>query len=261
MHDVLNDLGKSIQNFLKKALPSCDTQWWENCVLSKLTFQQHRIVNEKGITSLDGLDLAGLLRVLDQNWREINSDKRLPFEARNWLKESQNIRNRWAHLPSDGLLPEDIYRDLDTVYRLLNVLGSDSSVIARVKEERNNALSHPNKDRKVAPNQNTQSTQSYADITKGAVVRLIARPEQTGAVVDILQGEGETRYQVFHDGVIATYYKSQIEISAPNLEYLKVSPNSLHAALTAMQLRHPSTNISIPYLHHALTSYPTNLGL
>jgi hypothetical protein len=110
MHNILNDLAQSIQNFLENSLPSCDSQWWANCVFARLTFQQRRIAEENNMRSLGDLDLAGLLRVLDQNWHEINAAQRLPFEARNWLKESQSIRNRWAHLPPGGLDLEDCYR-------------------------------------------------------------------------------------------------------------------------------------------------------
>ena len=105
MYDVLNDLGRNIQQFLEAVLPSCDRQWWDNSVLAHLTFQQRRVVEGKRITSLMELDLACLLRVLDQNWHDINASRRLPFEARNWLKEAQSIRNRWAHLPPGGLKP------------------------------------------------------------------------------------------------------------------------------------------------------------
>ena len=136
MYDVLNDLGRNIQQFLEAVLPSCDAQWWDNCVLAHLTFQQRRVVDEKGLTSLTELDLAGLLRVLDQNWYDVNASRRLPFEARNWLKEAQSIRNRWAHLPPGGLNPDDRYRDLDTVWRLMTALGADDSSIARVRTAR-----------------------------------------------------------------------------------------------------------------------------
>jgi len=40
---------------------------------------------------LESLDLAGLLRVLDQNWHDIDPSRRLSYEARNWLKEAQTI--------------------------------------------------------------------------------------------------------------------------------------------------------------------------
>jgi len=240
MHDVLNDLGRSTQQFLEAVLPSCDAKWWDNCVLAHLTFQQRRAVDEKGLTSLTELDLAGLLRVLDRNWYDINAVRRLPFEARNWLKEAQSIRNRWAHLPPGGLNPDDRYRDLDTVWRLMTALGADDSSISRVRTARDEALSTVNRSHEVAPASIPHG--SAAAIAKGDVVRLKARPDHTGAVIDILEGGGETRYLVFHDGTVSTYYTSQVELATPTTTHLDVDPSALHAALTALQLRHPSTN-------------------
>ena len=240
MYDTLNDLGKIIQQFLEAVLPACDKQWWDKCVLANLTFQQRRIVEEKGLTSLSELDLAGLLRVLDQNWHDINASSRLPFEARNWLKEAQSIRNRWAHLPPGGLSPEDRYRDLDTVLRLITALGASDSSIAKVRKSRDETMSTVNQSREVTPAPTPH--RSAATIAIGDIVRLKARPDHTGAVIDILEGGGETRYVVFHDGSVSTYYAPQVELSTPKPTHLRVDPSALHAALTALQLRHPSTS-------------------
>lgn len=240
MHGELDELGKAVRDFLYAVLPSINQKWWDNCVLGYLTFQQRRVVNEKGLTSLTDLDLAGLLRVLDQNWHDIKASRTLPFEARNWLKEAQSIRNRWAHLPPGGLNPEDRYRDLDTVWRLMTVIGADDSSIARVRTARDEVFSTVNRSHEATPAPNLREAATV--IAKGDVVRLKARPDHTGAVIDILEGGGETRYLVFHDGKVSTYYASQVELAAPTPTHLSVDPSALHAALTALQLRHPSTS-------------------
>lgn len=241
MYDVLNDLGKNIQQFLEKVLPLCDQQWWDNCVHAKLTFPQQRNVEEKGLTSLMDLDLAALLRVLDKNWQEINTVHRLPFEARNWVKESQGIRNRWAHLPPGGLNAEDRYRDLDTVARLMSAIGVNEISVNRVREARDQVLpgGKPNKeDEPSVPKERA----AKCGISKGDIVRLKACPDQTGAVIDVIEGETEFRFLVFNDGSISTYYASQIERVESTQKHHGVDPNALHAALTAIQLRHPSTS-------------------
>ncbi|MFA5684651.1 MAG: SNF2-related protein [Lysobacteraceae bacterium] len=239
MYDVLNDLGRITQQFLEAVLPALDNQWWDNRVLSRLTFQQQRVVEENGITSLNELDLAGLLRVLDQNWYDINAPRRLPFEARNWLKEAQSIRNRWAHLPPSGLKQEDRYRDLDTVWRLMAALGADESALTRARIARDEALNTTTRNHEASPASRSQGTNS--SIAIGTVVRLKARPDHTGAVINVLEGGDEARYLVFHDGTVSTYYASQIEPATPASQHLSVDAKGLHAALTALQLRHPST--------------------
>ncbi len=242
MYDALNDLCQIAQQFLQSTLPSSGDQWWENGVIAQLTYQQQRIADEKGITSLNELDLAALLRVLDQNWREINQTKRLPLEARNWLKESQNIRNRWAHLPPGGLDHADVYRDLDTIYRLMSALDANDSSISRVQLAREEALNQIAGNRVITTKPAPPSFKG--NVNKGDMVRLLAQPDCIGAVIAVLEGSGELRYQVFHDGGVFTYYASQIENfdgSGSVNNRFSVSPDSLHAALSALQLRHPST--------------------
>lgn len=240
MHQALDDLGRNLQQFLEGVLSSCDQDWWNSCVLAHLTFQQRRNAEGRGIDSLRDLDLDDLLRVFDRNWYEINAVRKLPSEARNWLKETQAIRNRWAHLPPGGPGPEDLYRDLDTVLRLMAAIGVDDDSIARARAARDEALG------KINPVQASQSPttapETRAVIAKGDVVRLKAQPDHTGAVVDIVEGGGETRYLVFYDGAVSTYYASQIEPVTRTPRQQSVDPGALHAALTALQLRHPSTS-------------------
>ena len=75
----------------------------------------------------------------------------------------------------------------------------------------------------------------------GQLVRLKARPATTGVIVARLPSDPEARYQVFHDGSLTTYYASQIEPATLPEARPSVTPAALHAALTALQLRHPST--------------------
>jgi len=43
--------------------------------------------------------------------------------CRTWIKELQTVRNKWAHL-SAGTMPDgEMYRDADTLGRLLTTIG------------------------------------------------------------------------------------------------------------------------------------------
>lgn len=93
MNELLQASTGAICNMLQAWLPKLGDDWWKDCVVQRLTFQQQRSVEDRRISSLAGLDLAALLRVLDQNWHEIAAIHRLPREARTWLKELQGARN------------------------------------------------------------------------------------------------------------------------------------------------------------------------
>ena len=240
MHQILGDVAGEIAAVLQRELPQLGQDWWQSNVVDRLSIQQQRLVNERRVDSLFGLDLAGLLRVFDSNWNPIGYRLNLDQQERNWLKEAHGIRNRWAHLPPGGLRSEDAYRDIDTICRLLGALGADQAVLDRALTERGRVLEmlvpRP-KDKKVA----LQKGQSQGGICQGTVVRLRARPEITGAVLDVLPGDPETRFTVFHGGEVATYYESQVEPINLRPVRKSVEPEALHAALTATQLRHPST--------------------
>ena len=111
MSDVqkfLRELGQSLSDFLEQELPRITgTTWWERSVLSVLTSMQLDNVKRRQITGLRGLDPAALLRVLDQNWYEISRSKSLPWEVRNFIKETYSIRNRWAHAATHPAPEED----------------------------------------------------------------------------------------------------------------------------------------------------------
>lgn len=240
MHQILGEAAAAIVTVLQRELPQLGEDWWQSNVVDRLSIQQQRLVNERRVDSLPGLDLAGLLRVFDQNWNPLGYRLNLDQQARNWLKEAQGIRNRWAHLPPGGLRSEDAYRDIDTLYRLLGVLGADQATLDRAQAERGRVLEElaPRpKDKEV----DLQTGQPQGGISKGTVVRLRARPDITGAVLDVLPGDPEARYTVFHGGEVATYYESQVEPIVLMPVRKSVGPDALHAALTATQLRHPST--------------------
>ncbi len=76
----------------------------------------------------------------------------------------------------------------------------------------------------------------------GDMVRLKVKPATIGAIIAHQPGDPEDRYQVFHDGAITTYYTSQIEPVTTTPVRASVAPAALHAALSALQLRHPSTS-------------------
>jgi len=96
---LLGEVAKQLTLFLEKVLPTLFEDWWKEAVLNGLSFQQRRRTEQHGLGSLGSLDLAALLRVLDQNWYQISNKLGLTSEARHFVKEMQTIRNRWRMQP------------------------------------------------------------------------------------------------------------------------------------------------------------------
>ena len=239
---ILDVLTKQLACVLKRTLPKISASWWDSRVLDKLTFQQQSMARLEKLSSLDQLDLAALLRVVDQNWYELSQQLDLDKSARNWLKEAQTIRNRWAHVPAGGLDKETQYRDLDTIERLLQAFGANQDALNNLREAKKVLLNELNKGKNTTSQLQPAIVETETLFKSGDIVRLKAQPAKTGAVISSSPNKPENSYTIFHDGNTAIYYESQLERVAVPKQRIQVSPDDLHAAMTALQLRHPNTS-------------------
>jgi hypothetical protein len=129
MLSLLHATVPSLREFLEKHLPQVSKNWWDDCVYNKLTMMQREIVDRKNIRSLSELDFAALLRIVDQNWFSLSNNAALGPEVRSWVKELQTIRNKWAHMSEQNINKDDLYRDLDTLQRVLVAMKIQESIL------------------------------------------------------------------------------------------------------------------------------------
>ena len=244
MNNLLKQTAESLCRALEELLPPLSDTWWESCVEAKLSFQQRQRVRQRGISRLDQLDLSALIRLVDQNWYELADLNNWPYESRNFVKEMQTVRNRWAHSEVTAPPREDVYRDLDTLHRFLALVCPEAELTGLVAHEKKQFLTERSERKQQLSKSN--STQ----FSPGDVVRLVANPDKSGAVTSVHPVGQETRYQVFIDGKVGSFYESQLEVAETTAEKDWVIPlQEFHARLTALQLLHPS--ISKLYSLHA----------
>lgn len=247
--EILRIVAKQLTTWLKKNLSSLDEGWWESLVLPVLSYQQKQRVDRKNISGLDGLDLAALLRVFDQNWYQIAQIFNFSTQDRHYVKEMQTIRNRWAHIDTQDFNPEDVYRDIDTLQRFLKMLTVDDGVLSEVKQFKNSVLAIPTPPltppeesegikTKKPDSQNT--TISDDDINVGSIVALKSDPSKQGAVVEIEGQTPDSRCKIFLNGKLQPFYVSQIQLVVQEETKNIVSLPELHSLLTCLQIRHPS---------------------
>lgn len=233
-----------LADFLVETLPTLCDDWWDKTVISNLSFPQRRRVEQQKITSLDGLDLAGLLRALDQNWYQISNSHDLSFESRHFVKEMQTVRNRWAHPDTNGFASDDIYRDLDTLQRFAVVINADKNLIHDVKEVKKNLLAVGGQSQVTDEPEVTSPTSvevgHAADFKPGQIVFLKSDPSMRGAVISVEPGKTEDRVMVFIDGAIQMFYASQLELeNQTKPQEVSVLCHRFHSTLTALQIRYP----------------------
>ena len=211
---LLSEVAKYLALFLERELPPLFEDWWNQAVVNNLSFQQRRRMEQRGIASLGALDLAALLRVLDQNWYQVSNKLGLTSESRHFVKEMQTIRNRWAHATTEGFPLDDIYRDLDTLQRFAVVIEANETLIQEVRSLKTALLTteteSPEKTDAAALRSSLTPNENGAEFELGQIVCVRSDPSIRGAVISVLLGKPENRFKVFVGGKTQTYYASQL---------------------------------------------------
>jgi ATP-dependent helicase HepA len=241
MAKLLTEAARHPALFLEKMLPSLFEDWWKQAVFNSLSFQQRRRMEQDNIGSLATLDLAALLRVIDQNWYQISNKLGLTSEARHFVKEMQTVRNRWAHAGTEGFPVEDVYRDLDTLQRFVAVINGNECLLQEIRSTKTSLLATEITiiDADAIGEQARKSKESSADFSPGQIVSLKSNPSIKGAVVAVLPGKPENRFKVFVANETQTYYASQLQAEDLRDDAESLPCEQFHAYLTALQIRYP----------------------
>jgi hypothetical protein len=102
--------------------------WWQQGILGVLRNEQIENLPSRGdwSTCVDSLDIARSLILIDLHWNNIFRFQ-LSKEERNWVKELITTRNKWAHKGGGDFPPDDTWRALDTMARLLEHLDAEAT--------------------------------------------------------------------------------------------------------------------------------------
>ncbi len=247
MRELLQDSAAALAAYLERYLSPLADDWWSRYVLPSLSFHQRRIAEEGGSGSLRDLDLAGLLRVTDRNWRSLTSRSPLEDDARSWVKELQAIRNRWAHLPAGGLPDAEQYRDADTLYRFLEAIVADQELRDRVEKEREAARDRM-PSREVKPAEPLSDPSRVAETgppsdghyRPGQLVALPTDPATALPVLEVRTGGEEPVYVVLRENRRQEFFERQLRLFQ-EIEPARtpLSADECRALLTSQHIRSP----------------------
>jgi superfamily II DNA or RNA helicase len=235
-----------LTSWLSQTLPSISSAWWSELVLPALSFQQKERVERYGINSIEQFDLASLLRILDKNWYSFVEQYSWEPQVRNYIKEVQTIRNKWAHIDSCEVLPENAYRDCDTLERLLSSILGDNPLSTKIGFLKKDILSKTYVDDSSIPIATTSSPvpkQATESIVPGSMIVVKSSPGKIGVVVEKKEQAPENRYVVFIDNRKAAYFESQIELLRTNDSHEVKTKKFIDSVLTSALLSHPSTDV------------------
>lgn len=245
---LLNQTTQLLANYLTKVLPALDANWWKEYVLPSLSDSQIEVVRRSQVQALSGLDLAALLRVLDQNWYMLADRQNFTPADRNFVKEMQSVRNRWAHLSADGVDADDEYRDLDTLQRFVELIGGSQAFVSEIQVHKRQSISAAyTVDGGVSslPKVELSKPDEHAAKFKiGDRVCLRADTNLIGVVIDVELGGIEPRYSVFVNAQNKRYYESQLTpFVEAQASHETIPLKRFNAYLSSLQIRHPSTSI------------------
>jgi ERCC4-related helicase len=236
VQDLMLDVRKILADWLHERLTAVNASYWNGLVVPKLSFQQRAMVESRRYTSLANLDFAGLLRVFDKNWFDLDYNAKLNPQMRAYLKELMIVRNRYAH-QSEEVEDDEYLRDIDTLYRFAKGIGSPQELLSAIRDA---AGVHEDEigDEDAQPEVKEDPVQLDAGTLTfkvGEIVRLKSSPEIAGAVVAVSGDE----VSVFANGEVVPFFSDQLERNVPRVEKFFALPQAKNN-LTSFLIRHPS---------------------
>ena len=250
MNTYLHASANVLAEWLGKLLPRASDDWWEECVLDKLSYNQRETARERGFTTLEEFDLAALLRIADKSWYAMRNVAFLPTRERECVRDMMRVRNNWAHV--SAMLPgkDAILADLATLHDFFEQRGCDDSLVNEV-DRMIEEVKSPSTVDFASFSQEAQTDQTAEveadvvdenEITEKSLVCLIGNPDVRGIVMSITDLGDTKKYDVFVDGNFKTFYSGQIALYVETAKYNWVDINTFRSYLTAYQINNPSGN-------------------
>ncbi len=249
MNSYLHTSANVLAEWLGKILPRTSDNWWEECVIEKLSYNQRETTRLRGIKKLEEFDLAALLRIADKSWYEMRNVVYLPTRERKCIRDMMRVRNNWAHV--SAILPgkDMIIADLTTLHDFFEQRECDDSIVNEVDrtiEEVKNTSTFDFESSSIKNDgaQFIEESENINDntITEKSIVYLVGSPEVKGIVMSIADLGDTKKYDVFISGGIKTYYSGQIALYVETPSYNWVDINTFRSYLTAYQINNPTGN-------------------
>lgn len=242
---LLHNATASVVSWLNLILPRVSETWWEDCVISSLSFSQREIAKNNNLSSLADFDLAALLKIANKSWYDMKIVENLCSSDRQIIVKMIGVRNNWANC--DTTLPgkDIIVDDLNVLKSFFNFLKSDSSIIVEIEqlieyvEKPGNLIF---KEETLENEIHPSSSCVHSEIKENSIVCITGSPEKKGIVHRITPLGTIAKYDVFIDGCIQPFYSGQIALIDEPAEYNWVNVDEVSSYLTAYQINNPSSH-------------------
>lgn len=242
INSALHHTTVHISMWLNKMLRQVSQEWWQECVLDKLSYNQRMIAFEKNITKLEEFDLAALLRIADRNWYAMRDFAYLPTKERECLRNMMVVRNNWAHCSGELPPNECIQKDVGTMIEFLEQRNGPQNVIDDLKN-----LAENLDELEIEIHSSEQANQGSAiilekqEIKEKSIIKLVSQPDVKGVVISVENVGAIQKYDVFVDCEIKTFYTGQIALAEVQPTYNWIDLQTLQSYLSAFEINNPSS--------------------
>ena len=247
MNDYLHKATQALASWLAVMLPKSGEDWWEECVLSNLSYPQRELIEKKGLSKLEELDLAALLRVANKSWYTMRGYAYLPTSERECIRDMIGVRNNWAHVSAELPGKDTIVSDVECLIRFFTQMNRSGLVPDleqfKARVERPEVLKDETplqpalRPTVTAPKQADIAVEPEPvqedGITERSLVYIVGSPETKGMVFSVTQLGDTKKYEVFVEGTLKTYYEGQIALVSSTPEYEWVDSETLRSYLSA----------------------------
>ena len=248
MQGYIHRAAQELSAWLSDLLPRTTNDWWAECVLDKLSYDQREIANQNNFTDLANFDLAALLRIADKSWYEMRNVAYLPTKERECIRDMMRVRNNWAHLSAAIPGIESITNDLKTLHQFFEQMCCNQDFLREIESfakeitKPDSVISESKQEQPATSNRGEVSVHAFSDndIKEKSLVYLIGAPQKRGIVLSVVTLDRTVKYEVFIDGGISTYYSGQIALVEESAGYKWVDAETFRSYLTAYQINNPS---------------------
>ena len=240
LHIAANVLVEWLGNMLSRA----SENWWNECVIDNLSYNQRETARANGFTKLEDFDLAALLRIADKSWYTMRRVAFLPTRERECIRDMMRVRNNWAHCGANIPGKDTILQDLNTLHDFFEQRECDEQVINEIERLMAEVKSPSTVDFEalVQPEETIGTPLeniSGNEIHEKGLVYLIGDPSVRGVVMSISNLDDTKKYEVFVNGNFKTYYAGQIAPVVENTSYNWLDISTFRSYLTAYQINNP----------------------
>lgn len=236
---------KLLSEWLDKKLPRLSDDWWNDCVLDKLSDNQRMIAEEKSFSSIFDFDLAALLRLTDRNWYALREITFLPTKERECVRRMISVRNNWAHCAGTLQGKDSIISDVNTILEFLGQLNCDMHLIRELEcflYEIENSSLEDNSSLTKKVQDIVKKDNSVEEIKVNDIVYVVAEPDKKGVVLSVQKVDDLNKYQVFVNGEIRLFVNGQIALCEAKPNYNWVDLDTFQSSISAYQINNPSSS-------------------